>query len=70
METNDRNSNNQNVKMFIYDWVIKEWHKLDKPKVWDYLVVRYSDEHEVKPYYRLWMTKNRILNYVIKPKNE
>ena len=39
---------NKNVKTFIYNWMIKEWYRKNKPEVW---------VNEKGVYKRLWWLK-------------
>ena len=39
---------NKNIKTFIYDWVLKEWYRKNKPEVWI---------NEKGVYNRLWWLK-------------
>ena len=42
---------NKNVKTFIYNWVIKEWYRKNKPEVWNYDTSHFGQKRSMM---RLW----------------
>jgi len=52
MEMDTYNEHSKNVKTFIYDWVLKEWNKLDQPEVWSDITRKTFSKKQGKM--RLW----------------